>query len=57
MKWLYKFMEVYVWLLFSILGLLGFAQNIYFGNIASSLGMLGMSIIFMFVYIREKNLG
>ena len=55
MKYIYKFMEVYVWLLFAILGLLGAVHNIYFGHTSTSIGMLITAGIFLYVYIREKN--
>jgi hypothetical protein len=54
-KRLFKRIENIMWLSLAILGLLGFAQNMYFGNITSSIGMIGMSVIFLYVYIREKN--
>lgn len=55
MKYIYKFMEVYIWLLFTILCLLGAVQNIYFGHTSTSIGMLITGGIFLYVYIREKN--
>lgn len=57
MKFIYKFMEVYIWLFFTILCLLGAVQNIYFGHTSTSIGMLITSGIFLYVYIREKNRG
>lgn len=54
-KRLIKRIESIIWLSLAILGLLGFAQNIYFGNVASSIGMICMSVVFLYVYMREKN--
>ena len=55
MKLIYKFMEVYVWILFSILCLLGAAQNMVFQHTSTAIGFTIVGIVFFYVYRREKS--
>lgn len=57
MKYLYIFMEVYIWLVFAILCLLGAGQNFAFGHTSTGIGFTIMMVIFLYVFKREKNRG
>lgn len=53
MKFIYKFMEVYIWLFMAILCGAAAVQN--YEHPASYIGMSIVSGVFLFVYKREKN--
>lgn len=55
MKHVYKFMEIYIWLAMAILMLLACVQHIVVGNTYTAFGLLSVGVIFLYVYIREKN--
>ena len=55
MKWLYKFMEVYVWLVLGLLCTFGAGQNAYEGNKLPAFGLFIMGFVFLYVFKREKE--
>lgn len=55
MKWVYKFMEVYIWITLAILMLIACVQHILAGNTYTAFGLLFVGVMFLYVYIREKN--
>lgn len=55
MKWIYKFMEVYVWLVLGLLCTFGAGQNAYEGNRLTAFGLFIMGFIFLYVFKRENN--
>ena len=57
MKYIYKFMEIYIWLAMAFLMLLACVQHIVAGNTYTAFGLLGVGVIFLYVYKREKNRG
>ena len=57
MKYIYKFMEVYIWLAMAFLMLLACVQHIVAGNTYTAFGLLCVSVVFLYVYKREKSKG
>lgn len=55
MKYLYKFMEVYIWITLAVLCLLGAAQNFVYGHTSTGIGFTIVMVVFMYVFKREKN--
>lgn len=55
MKFIYKFMEIYIWLAMAILLLLACVQHIVVGNTYTAFGLLCVGVIFLYVFKREKN--
>ncbi len=55
MKWIYKFMEIYIWLVLAFFMLIACVQHILAGNRYTAFGCLFVGIIFLYVYIREKS--
>jgi hypothetical protein len=57
MKYIYKFMEVYIWLAMAILMVIACAQHIVAGNTYTAFGLLLVGVMFLYIYKREKNRG
>lgn len=55
MKYIYKFMEVYIWLAMAVLMLLACAQHMVYSNTYTAFALLGVGVVFLYVYKREKN--
>lgn len=55
MKYIYKFMEVYIWLAMAFLLLLACVQHVVVGNTYTAFGLLCAGVMFLYVYKREKN--
>ena len=55
MNWIYKFMEVYIWITLAILMLIACVQHIIAGNTYTAFGLLFVGVLFLYVFIREKN--
>lgn len=55
MKWIYKFMEVYIWLVLAFLMLIACVQHILADNKYTAFGLLFVGVLFLYVYIREKS--
>ena len=49
------FIEVYVWLVLAILMLIACVQHIIAGNTYTAFGLLFVGVMFLYVFIREKN--
>ena len=57
MKWIYKFMEVYIWITLAVLMLLACEQHIVAGNTLTAFVLLGVGVIFLYIFKREKSKG
>ena len=55
MRWLYKFMEVYIWLVLAFLMLIACVQHILAGNTYTAFGLLFVGVLFLYVFIKEKS--
>ena len=49
------FIEVYVWLVLAFLMLIACVQHIVAGNTYTGFGCIVVGVIFLYVFIREKN--
>lgn len=57
MKFIYKFMEVYIFLLLAILCLLGAAQNLMYGHTFTTIGLTVVMVVFLYIFKKEKSKG
>jgi drug/metabolite transporter superfamily protein YnfA len=48
-------MEVYIWITLAILMLIACVQHIIAGNTYTAFGLLFVGVMFLYVFIREKN--
>lgn len=57
MRYVYKFMEVYIWLVMAILMVIACAQHIVAGNTYTAFGLICVGVVFLYIYKREKSRG